>query len=184
TGGFATPAEAVAAYRRITATRSDMERQAESAKTKTGVFTGVFATNPVNGEQLPIFVADYVLMGYGTGAIMAVPGQDVRDWEFAEVFELPIIRTVEPPEGFAGKAFTGEGPAINSSIEGLTLDGLEITEAKRVIISWLEEHGSGRGTTTYRLRDWLFSRQRYWGEPFPILYDETGLPIAVPESML
>jgi leucyl-tRNA synthetase len=123
-------------------------------------------------------------MGYGTGAIMAVPGQDERDWEFAEVFDLPIIRTVQPPEGFDGRAFTGDGPAINSSVEGLSLDGLDVPTAKAATIEWLEAHGHGRGAVTYRLRDWLFSRQRYWGEPFPIVYDETDLPIAVPDSML
>ncbi len=184
TGAAATPAEAVAAYRRFVGGRSEVDRQAEAAKQKTGVFTGSYAANPVNGAPLPIFVADYVLMGYGTGAIMAVPGQDERDWEFAEAFDLPIVRTVAPSEGFAGKAFTGDGPAINSCVEGLSLDGLGVAEAKATIIEWLEANGCGRGAVTYRLRDWLFSRQRYWGEPFPIVYDETGLPIAVPESML
>jgi leucyl-tRNA synthetase len=179
TGGNATPAEAVAAYRAFAAGKSDVERQAD-AKEKTGVFTGAFATNPVNGAQIPVFIADYVLAGYGTGAIMAVPGQDERDWEFAEVYELPIIRTVQPAEGFDGKAFTGQGPAINSDF----LDGLDIAEAKAKIIEWLESNGHGEGAITYRLRDWLFSRQRYWGEPFPIVYDETGLPIALPDAML
>src|SRR6185437_9732605 len=154
------------------------------AKDKTGVFTGSYATNPVTGTALPVFVADYVLMGYGTGAIMAVPGQDERDWAFAENFGLPIIRTVQPSEGFDGKAFTGHGPAINSSIDGLNLDGMGVADAKAKTIEWLEQNGHGRGATTFRLRDWLFSRQRYWGEPFPIVYDETGLPIALPDSML
>jgi leucyl-tRNA synthetase len=185
TGAAPTPVEAVAAYRKAVAGRSDLERQAGAAKEKTGVFTGSFAVNPVNEARIPIFVADYVLMGYGTGAIMAVPGQDERDWEFAEVFDLPTIRTVEPPADFDGKAYVGAGPAINSaSSTGLTLDGLDIADAKQRIIAWLEEHDAGRGATTYRLRDWLFSRQRYWGEPFPIVYDEDGLPIALPESML
>jgi leucyl-tRNA synthetase len=183
TGGHSSPAEAVAAYREAAAGRSDLDRQAE-AKEKTGVFVGTFATNPVTGARIPVFIADYVLMGYGTGAIMAVPGQDERDWEFAEVFSLPIVRTVAPPEGFDGKAYTGEGPAINSSVDGLSLDGMAVAEAKATIIAWLEDNDHGRGATTYRLRDWLFSRQRYWGEPFPIVYDETGLPIALPESML
>jgi leucyl-tRNA synthetase len=183
TGGHASPAEAVAAYREFAAGRSEIDRQAE-AKDKTGVFVGSFATNPVTGTPIPVFIADYVLMGYGTGAIMAVPGQDQRDWDFAEVFDLPIVRTVQPSEGFDGKAFVGEGLAINSSVEGLSLDGRPIPEAKAAIIAWLESTGHGRGATTYRLRDWLFSRQRYWGEPFPIVYDETGLPIALPESML
>jgi leucyl-tRNA synthetase len=179
TGGYGTPAEAVDAYRKAAASKSEVDRQSEG-KQKTGVFTGAYATNPVNDEPIPVFVADYVLMGYGTGAIMAVPAQDERDWEFAEVFGLPIVRTVEPPEGFSGEAYTGEGPAINSGF----LDGMDVAEAKAAMIEWLEEHGHGRGAVTYRLRDWLFSRQRYWGEPFPIVYDETGLPIAVPESML
>jgi leucyl-tRNA synthetase len=183
TAGHATPADAVTAYRKFAAAKSDMDRQAEG-KQKTGVFVGSFATNPVTGKQIPVFIADYVLMGYGTGAIMAVPGQDERDWEFAEVFDLPIIRTVQPTEGFEGKAFTGDGPAINSSIDGLSLDGMGVADAKATTIAWLESSGHGRGAVTYRLRDWLFSRQRYWGEPFPIVYDETGLPIAVPDSML
>jgi leucyl-tRNA synthetase len=179
TGGHTTPAEAVAEYRRFAAGKSDVERQAD-AKEKTGVFIGAYATNPVNGAQIPIFIADYVLAGYGTGAIMAVPGQDERDWEFAEVFDLPIIRTVQPPADFDGKAYIGEGPAINSAF----LDGLGIADAKVKITEWLEAEGHGTGAITYRLRDWLFSRQRYWGEPFPIVYDETGLPVALPESML
>jgi leucyl-tRNA synthetase len=184
TGGHATPAAAVAAYRVGAAAKTEQERTAD-AKVKTGVFTGAWATNPVNGARIPVFIADYVLSGYGTGAIMAVPGQDERDWAFAEVFELPIIRTVQAPDGFDG-AFTGDGPAINSSQGegGLSLDGLNVSDAKAAMISWLEEHGHGRGATTFRLRDWLFSRQRYWGEPFPIVYDETGLPVGLPDSML
>jgi leucyl-tRNA synthetase len=178
TGGYATPGEAVAAYRAQAAAKTDEERTAD-AKVKTGVCTGAFATNPVNGARIPVFIADYVLAGYGTGAIMAVPGQDERDWAFAEVFDLPIIRTVRAPEGFAG-AFPGDGPAVNSD----WLDGMDVADAKASMITWLEEHGHGRGATTFRLRDWLFSRQRYWGEPFPIVYDETGLPIALPEDML
>jgi leucyl-tRNA synthetase len=185
TGGHATPSAAIAAYRAFVAGKSDLERQAGAAKDKTGVFTGSFATNPVNGQAIPVFVADYVLMGYGTGAIMAVPAQDERDWEFARTFELPIVRTVAPPHDFTGDAFTGDGPAINSANDdGLDLNGLSVADAKSATITWLEERGSGKGATTYRLRDWLFSRQRYWGEPFPIVYDETGLPIAVPDSML
>jgi leucyl-tRNA synthetase len=185
TGGHATPADAVAAYRAVAAGRSDQERTAE-AREKTGVFTGAFATNPVNDARIPVFIADYVLAGYGTGAIMAVPGQDQRDWEFAEVFDLPIIRTVRPTAGFDGQAYTGDGPAINSAnpATGLSLDGLDIAAAKAAIIGWLEANGHGTGATTYRLRDWLFSRQRYWGEPFPIVYDGTGLPIALPDDML
>ena len=178
-GGHETPGEAVSAYRRFAAAKTEAERTAD-AKEKTGVFTGAFATNPVNGAQIPVFIADYVLAGYGTGAIMAVPGQDERDWEFAEVFDLPIVRTVQPPADFDGKAYTGEGPAIASEF----LNGLSIVDAKRAIIEWLEAEGHGTGATTYRLRDWLFSRQRYWGEPFPVVYDETGLPIGLPDSML
>jgi leucyl-tRNA synthetase len=184
TGGHATPGEAVAAYRKFAAARTEAERTAE-AKQKTGVFVGSFATNPVDGAQIPVFIADYVLAGYGTGAIMAVPGQDERDWEFAEIFDLPIIRTVQPPKDFDAKAYLGEGPAINSTApDGFSLDGLGIEAAKEKIIQWLEANGAGEGAVTYRLRDWLFSRQRYWGEPFPIVYDGTGLPIALPESML
>lgn len=178
TGGAATPAEAVAAYRDVASQKSDLDRQEN--KDKTGVFIGAFATNPVNGAQVPIFVADYVLMGYGTGAIMAVPGQDERDWEFAEVFDLPIIRTVQPADGFDGKAFLGDGPAINSGF----LDGMGVDEAKAAMITWLEAEGHGHGTVTYKLRDWLFSRQRYWGEPFPIVFDVDGEPQAVPEELL
>jgi leucyl-tRNA synthetase len=183
TNGLATPAEAIAAYRRAASMRSELDRQ--DNKDKTGVFTGAYATNPVNGATIPVFLADYVLMGYGTGAIMAVPGQDQRDWDFATAFGLPIIRTVAPTPDFDGEAFTGTGPAINSSMPGgLSLDGLDIAEAKKTIIGWLEEHGHGTGTVQYKLRDWLFARQRYWGEPFPIVYDEDGLPVALPENML
>ncbi len=182
TGGAATPAEAIADYRAAAGAKSDVERQEN--REKTGVFTGTYAVNPVNGASIPVFIADYVLTGYGTGAIMAVPGQDTRDWEFAEKFVLPIIRTVQPSEGFDGGPFLGEGPAINSAHGDLDVNGLGIAEAKAAVIGWLEKQGSGHGTTTYRLRDWLFSRQRYWGEPFPIVFDEDGSPIAVPDSML
>lgn len=176
-------AEEIAAYRREVSRKSELDRQEN--KEKTGVFTGAHATNPVNGARIPVYVADYVLMGYGTGAIMAVPGQDQRDWDFAKAFDLPIIRTVQPSADFEGEAYTGVGPAINSSHESSTsLDGLDVAEAKKKIIAWLEEQGRGEGTVQYKLRDWLFSRQRYWGEPFPIVYDEDGAPIAVPESML
>ncbi len=171
---------AVQAYRAEAARKSDLERT-ELAKKKTGVFTGAYAINPVNQEKIPIWIADYVLASYGTGAIMAVPGQDERDWEFAEVFGLPIIRTVQPPEGWEGKAYLGEGPAINSGF----LDGLGIAEAKRKIIDWLEERGQGQRKINYKLRDWLFSRQRYWGEPFPILHeiDDKGNPTGVVEPL-
>jgi leucyl-tRNA synthetase len=123
-------------------------------------------------------------MGYGTGAIMAVPAQDERDWTFAATYDLPIVRTVQPPEGWEGEAYTGEGPAVNSANDEVSLNGLAVADAKSVIIDWLEDKGYGARTVTYRLRDWLFSRQRYWGEPFPIVYDEDGHAIALPESML
>ncbi|EMD28021.1 leucine--tRNA ligase [Amycolatopsis azurea] len=178
TGDAATPAEAIAEYRAAASRKSELDRQEN--KEKTGVFTGSYAVNPADGKEVPIFVADYVLMGYGTGAIMAVPGQDTRDWEFAEKFGLEIIRTVQPTEGFDGKAFTGDGPAINSGF----LDGMAVDEAKKTMIGWLEEHDHGRGTVQYKLRDWLFSRQRYWGEPFPVVYDEDGQVHALPDSML
>jgi leucyl-tRNA synthetase len=181
-GSFGTdvsPVEAVEAYRDYAATKTDLERQAEGRE-KTGAFIGAYAINPVNDERIPIFIADYVLAGYGTGAIMAVPGQDQRDWDFAREFGLEIIRTVQPPPDFDGEAYLGDGPAINSGF----LDDLNVEDAKRRITEWLEETNNGRGAVTYKLRDWLFSRQRYWGEPFPIVYDETGLPVALPESML
>ncbi|USN98897.1 MAG: leucine--tRNA ligase [Phycisphaeraceae bacterium] len=157
---------------------SDVERQEN--KEKTGVPLGVQAINPATGKPIPVWTADYVLMGYGTGAIMAVPGQDERDWEFAEKFGLPIIRTVQPPEGWDGKAYTGGGPAMNSGF----LDGMGIVEAKSAMTDWLEQEGKGRRKVNYKLRDWLFSRQRYWGEPFPVVYDERGFHFGVDESAL
>jgi leucyl-tRNA synthetase len=183
TGGAATPAEAVGVYRREASRRSELERQTEG-RDKTGVWTGATAVNPVTGRELPVFVADYVLMGYGTGAIMAVPGEDTRDWEFAEKFGLPVVRTVQPPADWDGGAWTGGGPMINSANDEISLDGLDKVEAIATITEWLVARGSGEATTTYKLRDWLFSRQRYWGEPFPILYDENDLPVAVPTTML
>ena len=182
TGGHDHPAAAVAEYRAAAARKTAVERQAEAGG-KTGVFTGHLAINPVNGEYLPVFTADYVLMGYGTGAIMAVPGGDQRDFDFATAFELPVVYTVAPPEGHEG-AWTGDGLVVSSSSDTLSLDGLTVPEAKERITAWLEEHGVGTGTTTYRLRDWLFSRQRYWGEPFPIVYDDDDLPVALPEGLL
>ncbi len=184
TGGHATPRGAVAAYRAEAGARTDIERQAEG-KDKTGVFTGGYAVNPVNGKAIPVFVADYVLMGYGTGAIMAVPAQDERDWDFAVKFGLPIIRTVQPSEGHPqDEAYTGEGPAINSANDEVSLNGLGVADAKAAITEWLAAKGFGEGTVTYKLRDWLFARQRYWGEPFPILFDEDGVPVSVPAAML
>ncbi|HZA03407.1 MAG TPA: leucine--tRNA ligase [Propionibacteriaceae bacterium] len=183
TGEHETPAAALAAYRAQAAAVSEADRTAED-RTKTGVFTGGYATNPATGRPIPVFVADYVLMGYGTGAIMAVPGQDQRDWDFAGAYALPIVRTVAPPVDFDGEAYVGAGPAINSANDDVSLNGLSVEHAKARIVGWLETTGRGRRTVIYKLRDWLFSRQRYWGEPFPIVYDETGLPVALPESML
>ncbi|BDO41832.1 leucine--tRNA ligase [Cellulomonas sp. NTE-D12] len=183
TGGFDSPAAAVAAYRAETAGRSAVERQADAGR-KTGVFTGHLAINPVNGEPLPVFTADYVLMGYGTGAIMAVPGGDERDYAFAQAYELPVVYTVAAPEGTPDGARTGDGAVINSANDSLDLNGMDVVTAKDRTIAWLQERGLGEGTTTYRLRDWLFSRQRYWGEPFPIVYDEHDQPVALPTSAL
>jgi leucyl-tRNA synthetase len=184
TGGAATPADAVAVYRRAASRKSDIERQAET-KEKTGVFTGSYAVNPANGAQVPVFIADYVLMGYGTGQVMGVPGQDQRDWDFAVAFDLPIIRTVQPPEGHdESLAYGGEGPAMNSRNDAVSLDGLGIADAKATMTAYLESTGAGNATVNYKLRDWLFSRQRYWGEPFPIVFDEDGIAHALPESML
>ncbi len=161
--------------------RTDVTRE------KTGAFTGDYAINPANGKETPVYIADYVLMGYGTGAIMAVPGQDQRDWDFAAKYDLPIIRTVRPPEGFEGEAYVGEGPAINSDF----LDGLQIEAAKQRMVEHLEEQGKGRSAVTYRLHDWLISRQRYWGTPIPIVYcndcgtvpvPEKDLPVRLPED--
>ena len=233
TGGAATPAEAVAAYRARAAELSDADR----GDSKTGIFLGAMAfvpftapdreyliaelsqghftgtdeladlTPPVhgasdgNGQQatssqpwpagrgertvdigtwVPVFIADYVLMGYGTGAVMGVPGEDQRDREFAEAFGLPVIRTVQPPpEHPADLAYTGEGPSINSRF----LDGLDVEASKALILERLQESGFGRSTVNYRMRDWLFSRQRYWGEPIPIVFDDLG-PVALPDDLL
>ncbi|MEU8446210.1 leucine--tRNA ligase [Streptomyces globisporus] len=190
TGGHASPAEAVTAYRKQAAAKSDVERQAE-AKDKTGVFTGAYATNPVSGEKVPVFIADYVLMGYGTGAIMAVPAHDARDFAFARAFELPMRCVVQPSDDRGtdpatwDDAFSSyDAKLVNSANDEISLDGLGVVEAKAKITEWLREHGVGEGTVNFRLRDWLFSRQRYWGEPFPIVYDEEGIAHALPESML
>nr|MBO2513024.1 leucine--tRNA ligase [Gammaproteobacteria bacterium] len=168
----------VDAYRDQAARKSELER-AELQKEKTGVFVGAYAINPANGKRIPIYIADYVLASYGTGAIMAVPAQDERDYDFAIAHGLPIVRTVEPPEGFEGGAYTGDGRIINSGF----LDGLTVAEAKAKMIEWLEAEGKGRRKVNYKLRDWLFSRQRYWGEPFPILFVD-GEPKTVPDDHL
>ena len=174
---------AVDAYRAEVASKSDLDRT-DLAKTKTGVATGGVATNPVNGESVPVWIADYVLMGYGTGAIMAVPGHDERDLEFAQAFGLPIRRVVAPTVEQAAEplaeAEAASGVAVNSAGADLTLDGLPTAEAKEAIIAHLDGQGTGRKTVTTRLRDWLFSRQRYWGEPFPILLDADDRASAVP----
>jgi len=189
TGAYATPAEAVAAYRRQAERKSEIDRQSEGRE-KTGVFVGSHAVNPVNGEAIPVFVADYVLMGYGTGAIMAVPAHDGRDFEFARAFGLPMRAVVTPPEGWPDDAegwdgpWVGPGTAVNSSNGEVTLDGLVVDDAKQAITAWLAGNDLGSRTVTYKLRDWLFSRQRYWGEPFPIVYDEHDLPVAVPDDEL
>jgi leucyl-tRNA synthetase len=159
----------VGAYQAEAAKKSDLERT-DLAKDKSGVFTGAHAINPVDGRQVPIWTADYVLSGYGTGAIMAVPAHDSRDLEFAQKFKLPIEVVVQAPGGGESLGFTGNGTAVNSGF----LDGLPTPEAKAKITAWLEEKALGKGTVNYKLRDWLFSRQRYWGEPFPIVWNEGG----------
>ncbi len=190
TGGHATPALAVDAYRKQAAAKSDVERQAE-VKEKTGVFTGAYAVNPVSGEQVPVFIADYVLMGYGTGAIMAVPAHDTRDFAFARAFDLPMRCVVEPGDGRGTDTATWDDAfdsydarIVASANDDVSLDGLGVVDAKTKITQWLEARGIGEGTVNFRLRDWLFSRQRYWGEPFPIVYDEDGIAHPLPESML
>ncbi len=175
--------EAFEAYRAEVRMASDIDRLATDRE-KTGVFLGVHAVNPVNGERIQVWAADYVLADYGTGAIMAVPGQDQRDYEFAEKFGLPIVRTVAPPEDFEGKAFTGDGPAINSSNDEVSLDGMPVDEAKRVITEYLVQHGTGRATVNFRLRDWLLSRQRFWGPPIPIIHCEKCGEVPVPDDQL
>ncbi|WP_328658018.1 leucine--tRNA ligase [Nocardia salmonicida] len=177
TNDSATPAEAVAAYRKSIAAKSDLERQEN--KEKTGVFLGSYATNPADGTQVPIFIADYVLSGYGTGAIMAVPGHDGRDWDFATTLGLPIVEVIAGGD-VSEAAYSGDGALVNSGF----LNGLPVDEAKATMIGHLEAEGHGTGTVQYKLRDWLFARQRYWGEPFPIVYDADGVAHALPESML
>ncbi len=190
--------DAVAAYRRAAAAKKDIERQDET-RAKTGVFTGSFATNPVSGEQIPVWIADYVLMGYGTGAIMAVPCGDQRDFEFARAFGLPIPAIQEPPAAWFDAhdveptldtstwpvAYVGDAPYVQSANDELDLNGVDNTaEGIERMNAWLEDHDAGTATVNYKLRDWLFSRQRYWGEPFPIVYDADGRPHSLPDDML
>ena len=195
----ATPRAAVEEYRRRVSRVTERERLADTDG-KTGVFTGGYVLNPATGRQIPVFVADYVLMGYGTGAIMAVPAHDQRDIEFARRFGLPVEPVIAPPQAWLDEhgippeaelepwawpePFVGDGTAINSANDDVRLDGMATAQAKRTIIAWLERTGAGRGVVSYRLRDWLFSRQRYWGEPFPIVYGDDGLPRALPEELL
>ncbi|MCX6532577.1 MAG: leucine--tRNA ligase [Actinobacteria bacterium] len=193
---------AVDAYRIVAASKNQIDRQ-DDTREKTGVFTGTFATNPVNGQEIPVWVADYVLMGYGTGAIMAVPCGDQRDFQFARRFNLAVPAIQQPPSQWFtahdleqqngdgvdtstwSEAFVGDGAYINSSSASLSLDGLvEVHEGVAVMNTWLEENGCGLATVNFKLRDWLFSRQRYWGEPFPIVYDEDDQPVSLPDSML
>jgi leucyl-tRNA synthetase len=191
------PAAAVAAYQQQAARLSDRQR-AQAGDGKTGVFTGSYAINPMTGEQIPVFIAGYVLMGYGTGAIMAVPAHDDRDLAFARAFGLPARAVLEPPAGWftsqglaAGTpairwpaAFTGDGGYLDPGVPGLVYPSSGVQAGIEAATGWLTERGFGRRKRSYRLRDWLFSRQRYWGEPFPIVYDSDGLPVALAESAL
>jgi leucyl-tRNA synthetase len=173
----------VEAYVSSAKNRSDLERM--QSKDKTGVFTGVHAINPVNGQRIPVWVADYVLSTYGTGAIMAVPGHDERDWEFATKFGLDIVQVITTPDGGPlTECHSGDGVGMNSANDEVSLNGLAVDEAKRTIIDYLEKKGLGHGQVNYKLRDWLFSRQRYWGEPFPIVWDEDGHHHAVDKDAL
>ncbi len=174
-------AAAVGAFVARVETETEVERQTtEGPADKRGVFTGSHVINPFTDKPVPVYLADYVLMGYGTGAIMAVPGEDQRDWDFATAYDLPIVRTVAPPDGWEGEAYTGDGPAINSE----WLDGLAKPEAVATAIDWLEERGIGKRTVNYRLRDWLLSRQRFWGCPIPVVYCAEHGAVAVPEDQL
>ncbi|MCV7438416.1 leucine--tRNA ligase [Mycobacterium seoulense] len=177
TYGGATPGEAVAAYRQAIAAKSDLERQEN--RDKTGVFLGSYATNPANGKPVPIFIADYVLAGYGTGAIMAVPGHDQRDWDFARQLGLPIVEVIAGGD-ISEAAYPGDGVLVNSGY----LDGMDVPAAKEAITARLEADGRGWARIEFKLRDWLFARQRYWGEPFPIVYDSAGRAHALDEAAL
>ena len=190
------PSAAVAAYVARAASASDRQRQSEAPKT--AVFLGSYAVNPVSGARMPILISDYVLASYGTGAIMAVPAHDQRDYDLATALGLPVVPVVKPSEKWLveragasaeapetwGEAYDGDGELINSRGSDVSIDGLGTEDAKACVLEWLESSGLGTRRVSYKLRDWLFSRQRYWGEPFPVVYDETGLPIALPESML
>lgn len=171
--------DAVAAYQKEAAKKSDLER-GELNKEKTGVFTGAYAINPVNGKKIPVWTSDYVLMGYGTGAIMAVPAHDERDYAFAKKFGIEIIEVIKSEQGVEKEAFTGDGELVNSGF----LNGLHVKESKAAMIKWLTEHNCGNAKTTYKLRDWVFARQRYWGEPIPVVHcDKCGV-VSLPESEL
>ncbi len=174
---------AVTQYREQAARKSDLDRT-DLNKEKSGVFTGAYALNPVNGKDIPVWIADYVMMSYGTGAIMAVPGHDERDWEFARKFDLPVVEVVSGGD-VTKEAYVDaeEGVSVNSANEEISLDGLPVDESKKKITGWLEEKGYGKYAVTYKLRDWLFSRQRYWGEPFPVIHVD-GEPKPLPEDHL
>ncbi len=174
--------EAIATYQKEAASKTEIDRAADN-KEKTGVFTGGYAINPVNNKKIPVWISDYVMMSYGTGAIMAVPAHDTRDYEFAKKFDIQIIQVIQGGD-ITKEAHTGNGKLINSSNNEVSLDGLEVKESKTAIIKWLSTKGLGRAKTQYKLRDWLFSRQRYWGEPFPILHGQDGSIRTVPEADL
>ena len=189
THGDAEQHSEIAAYVEHARNRSDLDRRTDSGE-KTGVASGAWAINPATGERIPIWIADYVLMEYGHGAVMAVPGHDERDHAFAQRFGLPIVEVVRDPSGADHTCFGGDGICMNSSNAEFSIDDRTTTEAKSTVIEWLEEHGLGRGKVNFRLRDWLFSRQRYWGEPFPVVFDEEGhhyglsdeaLPLKLPD---